>query len=268
MLFTNRQARTATRFAPKHNRQANAAATLRCQYNSTLLTWMDCQMESQIANGVNTLRSPSEGAWYRFGNITQATASLQGLVAVRQGIKCYQMDGLNDVITYSNLNTLGLVTQALTIVTLHQATNAVSGIMVERTANYTTSTVGLGITVNTTGATAAIVGNVGTSSRTWATAQNVWKVGGYVLNKAAASGSEVLVYENGSQITSFTASSNAENTNDFGTVQTYYYGARGAAGTTPMAGYLADVMVFVRSMSAAEIAYVTQLVRWRAGFAV
>ena len=268
MLFTSRQARTATRFAPKHNRQANAASILRCQYTSTLLTWMDGQMESQPADGVNTVRSPSEAAWYRYGNMIQSTVSQQGLVAVRQGIKCYQMDGLNDVITYSNLNTLGLVTQALTIVTLHQATNAVSGIMVERTTNYTTSTVGLGITVNTTGATAAIVGNVDTSSRTWATAQNVWKVGGYVLNKAAASGSEVLVYEDGTQITSFTASSNAENTNDFGTVQTYYYGARGTAGTTPMAGYLADVMIFVRSMSAAEIAYVTQLVRWRAGFAV
>ena len=64
----------------------------------------------------------------------------------------------------------------------------------------------------------------------------MWKVGGYVLNKAAASGSEVLVYENGAQITSFTASSNAENTNDFGTVQTYYYGARGAAGGSAASG--------------------------------
>lgn len=264
MLRTARQGRTAMRFAPAHNRRCDAQSEVRNRWTTAILLWADCLGEP-LNSGIS--RAQQNYAWMLRASVLNTTAAQQPLFAVPNGIRAWQFDGINDaILTPLNFSGFGNP-QAVTVLTLHNISNVTSGMLSERTTNYTTGTEGWGLSATATAGESALRGNVGTSARGWNSAQNVWKVRASVLDKSAPSGSEVTVYENGSLLTAFTLTTNSDNTNAYGAGINTYFGSRAGA-SLPINGYMAQAIVTMRAFTASEIAYLTQLMRWRAGFAV
>lgn len=271
MLTYATGARTAYRFAPNQHRRSMASVEMKSKYFSTIFHWSD---GSEIGYPLDTavLYMGEDTNWNRNYNLVNTQVITQHPIAtMNQGIKCWQFDGVNDHLpstnTFGVVPNFGATTEgaAVTIFSLRKLSGAVSGLINERTTNYTTSTEGWGVYGHGTLAGASLRGNVGTSTREWTTSQTNWTMNTVILNKEASLGNEILAYENGVQVTVFSASANADNTNDFGALQRMSMGGR-IGGTVSMNGYLAQLVIFARPLSAAEITRATQLIRWRAGF--
>lgn len=263
MLRTARQGRTAMRFAPGHNRRCDAQSEVRNRWTTGVYLWADC-MGEPLNSGVS--RAQQTYSWMLRAQILNSTVASQPLFASVNGVRTWQFDGVNDTLLSSiNLSAYGNP-QAVTVLTLHNVSNAATGILSERSANYTASTEGWGLSATSAYGESALRGNVGTSARGWNSPQNTWTVRATVLDKSASSGQEVKVYENGTLVTVFALTTDSDNTNAFGAAINTYFGAR-AGSTLGINGYLASAIVTMRAFTAEEIRDLTQLMRWRAGFA-
>lgn len=262
MLCVARQARTAYRFGPIQNRRTVAGEELRSTYTTAQVAWLDCQANTNPFNQAAIVAQDSA-----YDNVSlqwQAStpASTNPLWTSANNITCLQFDGVDDIF---NANTFVPTTgPAITIVALYQNFSATNDrIICEGGTDYNFQTTAYLLSGGQTGATSSLKGDVGYSTRTWTSAQNNWLVTATVQNKAAGLGSEVLVYQNGTQVTVFTVSTNSDNTNNFNN-QLPRVGRR-AGGTFPMNGRVAAVCIFNRVLTLAEIQNVTRLLRWRSG---
>lgn len=263
MLLNAYNARTAYRFGPKQQRRMAAFDELRAKYMSNLIVWSDFGAEPRQIG--YPIRYPTaELPLPRRNQMQNTTVSQQPLLAVVDGIKCGQFDGVNDVI-FGISGGVPQITTKATVITLRKMTSATTGSVVERPGNYTTVTTGWRIYGNKNLGGASYKGDVGYVTREWVTDQNKWNTNVIVMDKTVNSANKMLVYENGVQVTSFSTSTDTNNTNDFGT-QVNYYG--GLNGSFFMTGSIAQVLTLDVALTPAEVARVTQLVRWRAGFAV
>ena len=261
MLCVARQARTAYRNGPAQNRRCVAGQEIRNTYTTAIVAWMDMQGDMHPYNvaGERALCA----AYTRIANWRNTgLSSTYPLMTTNSNVKCYQYDGVNDVMPTSN--SFSCSSAYITVFTLYRNSSAATAVIGEYSTDYTAQTTGWFVGGTNASATAALRGNVGTSLRTWSSSQTPWTVNASILNKAAGLGSEVIVYENGSQITSFTTSTNSDNTNDFTTANRLFNGCR-STGALPMSGVIASTVIINLVLTAAQIQQATQLLRWRAG---
>jgi len=267
MLYTANMAPTAMRFAPKQTRRCMAGTQLRGTF-SAMQSWLDASSENYSVGQTGSYAM--DNAWQRQSNTLQVSAPSRPAMAVDSNIKCWQL-AFNNFFSSSNIipviGTDASYSQAATVLTLHKLSNATAGVLTSRAAPYTSSVEGWEVYGWTTNGGAALRGNVGTSLREWSSSQTGWSTITGVLNKAAASGSEVTVYQNGTLVTSFSSSTNSDNTNAYGT-QRQFYGVRFNGAPSPLYanGYLSQAVIFGRVLTATEVTRVLQLMRWRAGF--
>lgn len=265
--------RTAYRFAPRQHRRAMASVEVKSRYFSTIYHWSD---GTEIGYPLNTavLNLMEDTNWNRNYNMVMTQVITQhALPTIDQGIKCWQFDGVNDY--QPSTNSIGVFPNfgantegsAVTIFSFRKLAGAVTGVVNERTTNAPASTEGWSVYGHGSLAGVSLRGNIGTSTREWTTSQTGWTMNTVVLNKEASLGNEIIAYENGALVTSFSVNTNADNTNDFGVLQRMMIGGR-FGGSPSMNGYIAQLVIFARPLSAAEIARATQLIRWRAGLAV
>lgn len=250
-----------------------ASVEMKSRYFSTIFHWND---GSEIGYPLNTavMCYMEDTNWNRNYNLVMTQVITQhALPTINQGIKCWQFDGVDDyqpstnfygVVPNFGANTEG---SAVTIFTLRKLVGGVTGVINERTTNAPASTEGWSVYGHGTLAGVSLKGNVGTSVREWTTSQTNWTLNTVVLNKEASLGNEIVAYENGTLVTSFSVATNADNTNDFGAMQRMMVGGR-FGGSPSTNGYIAQVVIFARPLTATEIARATQLIRWRAGFVV
>lgn len=258
MLISARTARTANRFAPRQERGSVAAADLRSRFGPSLLAWYDAAT-SPVAFG-STAETWSDSAG--IANATQALASKQPARAVKNNVASMRFDGVND----------GMVTaatswpvQAVTVFTVRWLTDATNKNVVERTADFNSSTEGLVVYGRSGEAGVALRGNAGYSNGALLSSQARWLCNATVCNKAAIFGQEVAIYQDGVQQT-LTIYSSSDNTNTFGT-QILSIGGRNGGADYVMNGWLASVVVLSGARTAAEIASISQLLLQRAGVA-
>lgn len=258
MLCVGRQARTAYRFGPTQNRRTSAGEELRSTWTTTLFAWMDIQGDSHAYGA--TCERALDAAYTRNANWRNtAASSTYPLSTVDSNIKCYQYDGVNDYMPTTN--TLTLTVKTITVVTLYRNFSPANGALSHYNSNWVNQTASWFVGGSTTSCLSGSKGNVGISSRTWASAQNVWRANASVYDRTqGVAANQIRVYEDSALLTVFTASADALNTSDFGTFvcSTAY---------NPYASSLvAGMLIFTKALTSAQIAQVTQLFRWRAGF--
>jgi hypothetical protein len=264
MLCVARQARTAYSNSPAQNRRCVTGQNLRSWYTDTMVGWLDAQ-------GTNLTLNQTSAFWNDSGynepysvftwQSTAFTSAQYPLNAVNSNVKCVQFDGIDDIIQTGN--NLLLNVQAITVVALYRNFSASNAVVIEGSSLYTAVTTGFLLSSSSTNATSSLRGDVGYSTRTWSASQTPWTCVATVMDKSAGLGSEILAYQNGTQITSFTTSVNSDNTNTF--ISQVPRVGRSYNGTLPMSGVVACIMVFNRKLSTFEIQQVTQQMRWRAG---
>lgn len=267
MLCVARQARTAYSAGPVQNRRCVAGQELRSSYTTTQTAWLDAQANNLPLNTtvtvINDAAVTSPGSNFEWWTSTNP-ASTYPLYVVNANVKGVQFDGVDDLL--QDRSNMVLAVQTITIVALYRNSSpAPQRIILEGGTDYNFQTGSFLVSGDATGAGSSLRGDVGYSYRTWASDQTPWTCTATVMNKAAGLGAEILAYENGTQITVFTASADSDNTNTFAN-QICRVGRR-SNGVSPMTGVIAGITVFTRQLSLFEIQQVTQLLRWHAGLA-
>lgn len=245
MLIAARQARTANRFAPAQTRRTNAQAWLEGLYAPSICLWLDAY---RLPQPVGTAVATAPDASGRSIAITQATASKQPIVAVNAGIKALQYDGVNDCL---QTGTLTLGTQQVSIVAMSRQTSgtailAEAGIGTPGTTDTVTHSRGDGTVRNIVGFYA---GNVGLQYKLSTVGYADWVQSAIVCDKAEPAATEMLVFANNAAPALTVTTSN--NTNTFGNYA-WNIGSRNNGTVAPLLGFLSQVIVFCKALTAEE----------------
>lgn len=237
MLYQARQARTASRFAPALTRRAAAQAWIFGRYSPAILLWMDAYRSEQAAGTTVDTATDSSG---RSVSITQGTGSKQPLSAVRNGIKAFQFDGVNDCLQTAVLPLGG---QQVSIVAMSQQ---VSGTAIIAEAGPGTAGITDAVT-HSRGDTFVrnvvgfFAGNVGLQYKLSTSGYTDWIQAAVICNKGAPAATEMLIrVDNVQPALSVTTS---ENTNTFGNYG-WNLGSRNNGAVAPLNGWISQVLVF------------------------
>jgi len=266
MLHTARVAGSANRLAPVQERRSVGTALVRGLFAPSMVWWLHPQ-GCQLASG-STVPAVQDFSG-RGVTITQGTASKQPVRGGVRGVPCFTFDGVNDSMSTSATNLTG--TQAITVAVVEYRNNTTVGIEAELTTDQGAFSTGCVIAANdnsTENWSAAFLGNVGYQYRVINTAlspKQTWASFVTTMDKTKPAASEMLIYKSGVQVTSFSASLTANNTNAFANAS-WYIGARNNASTF-FNGSLAQILVLSTGLSDTAAAYLSLYLAQSAGVA-
>lgn len=271
MLVQARQARTANNYAPLLQKKSFAAGQIRWYYGPWLYLWVDAARDPR-ATGVVVPTTPDQSG--KNVSITQPTASKQPLKATGGNVvSAFLFDGVNDCLDVAAIDLT--TTQAVTIADARYKNTNTFGFIYEYSTNSSLVTTGWYVNNNENSIAGQdswyMKGNVGDDFRQLSsppagsgTPISTWVGYTVVLNKAAASGSEMAIYKNGSVVTSFANILNADNTNFFGNL-TSFVGARNDGTAVAANAYIAQLVVLNTALSTENAALLSLLVSQAAG---
>jgi hypothetical protein len=263
MIISARTAGRATRFAPTQSRKATAAAEIRGLFGPSLVMWLDPQGDTHsVGSSIDSTNDRSG----RANVFAQGTVAKRPTKVVRNNGVAFQFIGAsNNTLATNSLNWSAY--QTLTVVSLHELTNTTEGVVIERGADYNLSLAGFICSGKSTLFSTGIRGNGATSGgysvRTWSAAQTPTASAIVGFDKTAALGNEITAFQDGVAVSAFSISLDTDNTNDYGTAVNYI-GSR--AGTTaPISGYISQLILLSRVLTASEAARLNTLIRQRSG---